>query len=114
MTTTQQTVWPEGVIARYLTQAGLALSKEELTVTVTELGDRDATEHRYSMQTTARCGGCGQDETFPWDTRPYRQLSDTYEDITVREAAGGAEYRARRWAEKHAEKCRQLPRPDGA
>lgn len=79
------TTWPEGVIARYLTVAGQALNDRSITVDVTNDGRADA-----------RCAGCP--ETFVEDS-PYISGSLNY---------------AHHWAQDHAEKCRGLPKPDGA
>ncbi|MEZ7005692.1 hypothetical protein [Streptomyces sp. AD55] len=81
MTATQNTTWPEGVIARYLTLAGA-------TVDVTGV-DYDEDYERPD----AHCGGCPQ--SF---IEHSRYLSG---DLAT----------AHRWAQEHAEKCRALPRP---
>lgn len=79
-----QAAWPEGVIARYLTVAGVALANPELAVEVTHFP-------------ASRCKGCGEDDA---------------DDRFV--CAYNSERRAREWAQAHAEKCRAMPRPDGA
>ncbi|MFJ4531093.1 hypothetical protein [Streptomyces nigrescens] len=84
MSTQIQNTWPEGVIARYLTVAGVALADPELVVEVTEFP-------------AARCKGCGEDDA-----------SDRFV------ASYNSERRARAWAQTHAEKCRAMPRPAAA
>lgn len=74
-------MWPEGVIARYLTLAGAALGREDIAVDITDKGEE--TYWRYGFA----CSGCSMtDETSEQD-------------------------RARRSAQTHAERCRAIPCP---
>ncbi|MFI1161387.1 hypothetical protein [Streptomyces sioyaensis] len=84
MTNNTQAAWPEGVIARYITVAGVALADPELAVEVTSFP-------------AACCKGCGEDDAYDRSAAPYNSPR-----------------RARQWAQAHAEKCRAMPRPDGA
>ncbi|MEU4576573.1 hypothetical protein [Nonomuraea sp. NPDC023979] len=102
--TTQQIAWPEGVIARYLTVGGA-------TVDVID----DTTEHgRYSKSVTHRLHGactgerCG--ETYYGYSFSFWKTDDldSNEDFQSRIAQIQA------WAQRHAEKCRAMPRPEVA
>ncbi|MFF3547073.1 hypothetical protein ACFYXD_35210 [Streptomyces platensis] len=95
-----QAAWPEGVIARYITVAGVAIADPELAVEITYTS--------HSGWLTATCRGCEQDE----DTETHGRLDDPpeLEAERVEEALPAA----RTWAQSHAEKCRAMPRPDGA
>ncbi|MEU8199512.1 hypothetical protein AB0C10_37585 [Microbispora amethystogenes] len=84
MTSTQNT-WPEGVIARYLTVGGATVDIRE------EKDDCDEDDRFY----VAACTGC-TDKC--WNSRSDWNLS----------------YQVRPWAQSHAEKCRAMPKPDGA
>ncbi|MEU2606850.1 hypothetical protein [Streptomyces albus] len=89
-----QTTWPEGVIARYLTVAGVVAPNATVDVeTLTTVGG-DA----YSTRGT--CAGCGAVDYFDYSlyraAREWESQSD-----------------ARAWAQAHAERCRALPRPQG-
>ncbi|PYC80490.1 hypothetical protein C7C46_12355 [Streptomyces tateyamensis] len=80
-------VWPEGVLARYLTAGGA-------TVDITRGSGVDF---------TATCLGCG-------DAQECDHVSATCigGPATALKANQGA---AREWAQAHAERCRALPRP---
>jgi hypothetical protein len=97
-------VWPEGVIARYLTVG-------QATIDIRETGPRENDRTRYA--TVAACGGCGEDHTECWEWDVYSYSGESHviprEDAIVR-----AEARARAWAQPHAERCRAMPRPGGA
>lgn len=77
--------WPTDVIARYLTDAGKALT--DLTVTV-DLGEDPETGY-----ITGICRGC--ETTFEDSNYISRDLTT-----------------GRHWAQEHAEKCRGLPHPE--
>ncbi|MEV4783957.1 hypothetical protein AB0K53_00635 [Streptomyces tuirus] len=77
------TAWPEGVIARYLTDAGKALADPSMTVDIRDHGSGDF---------DGRCHGCGE----MFEDSPY--ISNDM--MTVRH-----------WAQEHAEKCRAMPKP---
>jgi hypothetical protein len=97
--TDQPTTWPEGVIARYLTVAGSALGREDLSVDV-----RHDTFYLSDIEpnvTVARCGGCDAYRTEEWKAHAHR----------VSNGSSEADAEAREWAQSHAEKCRALPRP---
>lgn len=81
----RHTVWPEGVIARYLTDAGKALADPSMTVDIIDRGSGDI---------DGQCRGC--EETF--EDSPY--ISDELGTV-------------RHWAQEHAEKCRAMPKPAG-
>jgi hypothetical protein len=88
---TQTTHWPEGVVARYLTDAGKALADPTATVDLIEKDDR----------IVARCMVCPDTEAdFHFDPM-----------CTGARATGWATKQAADWAQSHAEKCRALPRP---
>ncbi|MFF1348485.1 hypothetical protein ACFVZJ_21320 [Streptomyces sp. NPDC058322] len=82
--TTQTTAWPEGVVARYLTDAGKALTDPTITVDLSEDPDNNGV--------TGICHGC---ETTFKDS-----------NYICRDRATG-----RCWAQEHAEKCRAMPKP---
>lgn len=82
--TTQTTTWPEGVIARYLTDAGKALADPGITVALSECPD--------TGDIAGSCRGC--EATFDDSNYICRDL-DT----------------GRHWAQEHAETCRAMPKP---
>ncbi|MFE2497121.1 hypothetical protein [Streptomyces scopuliridis] len=93
--TSTQTAWPEGVIARYITIAGQSLGNPELAVQITTPND--------DVYAYATCSGC-----------PARDTSD----LVSADCLGGPDHArqanaryARQWAQAHAEKCRAMPRP---
>ncbi|CUW31754.1 hypothetical protein [Streptomyces reticuli] len=97
--TVQSTEWPEGVIARYLTIAGV-------TVDIKAIGiDRQTSVGTVTDITiTAYCQGCRQK-----DVSTYLGMdASTFGDDFFASSLGDA---ARDWAQAHAEKCRALPRP---
>lgn len=89
------TDWPEGVIARYLTIAGATVDIDHDTLHLTD------TEPNV---TGAFCTGCGTYENFNWSPRSDRLSNGST-------CANGD---AREWAQKHAESCRAMLKPDGA
>lgn len=91
MPQTTQTAWPEGVIARYLTLAGQSLGVLDLAVELIEQDD----------SILARCTSCPNSE---WRA-PFDPM------CTGARATGWATTQAGDWAQKHAEKCRAMPRP---
>lgn len=83
------TTWPENVMDRYLTVAGQALTDPSITVDVTLRSDEDG-----------------------WDIQGLcRACHATFADSRY---ISGSHDSARHWAQEHAEKCRALPKPDGA
>ncbi|MFG2532737.1 hypothetical protein [Streptomyces sp. NPDC048516] len=98
MSTSTQATWPEGVIARYLTVAGTADPTAYVEITYTS----------HSGYLVATCAGCGDDE--------YTETHGRLDDPPEREAERVEEAlpESREWAQAHAEKCRAMPRPDGA
>ncbi|WP_261719073.1 hypothetical protein [Streptomyces sp. FZ201] len=90
MLTNPETVWPEGVIARYLTVAGATV------------------DLWYDSGTLrAKCGG----ERCRWtgyeSTEVFYTDTDEVRDQKIDDALPGLQ----RQAQSHAEKCRALPRP---
>ncbi|MFB7707931.1 hypothetical protein [Streptomyces sp. NPDC056105] len=87
----QQPSWPEGVVARYLTDAGKTLGDLAATVDLIEKSDG----------IVARCTVCpGLEREFHFDPM-----------CTGARATGWATGHAADWAQAHAEKCRALPKP---
>lgn len=89
--------WPDGIIARYLTDAGKALANPNLAVDV----------HAYRKEgqhTLAKCAVC------PWekDASGNPSLSSHFSEAYCESEANKA---AHAWAQAHAEKCRALPQP---
>lgn len=91
------------ILARYLTLAGQGLGREDIAVTVTEMGPRDS---ERALSTVAACAGCLGQETFHWD-RHHPYGGD--EPLLVEYAAANAERSARSWADQHAPQCREIP-----
>ncbi|BCM70888.1 hypothetical protein EASAB2608_06222 [Streptomyces sp. EAS-AB2608] len=92
------TPWRDGVIARYLTDAGKALANPKLAVDV----------HAYrkdGQHTLAKCGVC------PWeyDASGNPSLSSHFSDAYCESEANKQAHHA---AQAHAERCRALPRPE--
>ncbi|MGP4052058.1 hypothetical protein [Streptomyces sp. 2A115] len=85
--------WPKGVVGRYLTDAGKALSDPTLTVDLIEQDDG----------VLARCTTCPDSE---WKV-PFDPAS------TGGRATGWATREAGQWAQRHAETC-QAMRPTAA
>ncbi|MEU2674194.1 hypothetical protein ABZ622_36095 [Streptomyces sp. NPDC007164] len=83
-TQTETTAWHKGTLARYLTDAGKALTDPTITV---DLGGDPGTGY-----ITGVCRGC--ETTFGDSTYISRDLGT-----------------GRRWAQEHAEKCRAMPKP---
>jgi hypothetical protein len=81
----EATAWPEGVIARYLTDAGKALADPRITVDLSQDDD--------TSDITGICCGC--EATFAESNYISRSLST-----------------GKRWAQEHAEKCLALPKPE--
>lgn len=95
------TPWPENVITRYLTVAGAALGREDLTVDVETLTSADSGDAHATRST---CRGCTASKVR--DYALYRHYWD--EEGGVRACQDDA----RRWAQAHAETCRSMPRPE--
>lgn len=83
MTTTE---WPADVTARYLTLAGSSLGNPTLAVDIRAIDDGEFYE--------AVCATCGANDWQKHWTRPVQREDET-----------------RRWAQRHAETCRAMPRP---
>ncbi|MFF9631757.1 hypothetical protein [Streptomyces fradiae] len=98
-TTAFTTAWPKGVIARYLTVAGAALGRDDLTVDVETLTTVDY-DDPYATRST--CRACA--------TRDERDY-DLYRNYRGDARARASQDEARSWAQAHAERCRALPRP---
>jgi len=97
--TTTQTVWPDGVIARYLTVAGALVDINAIGIyRQTSVGT--ATD----ITITAYCQGCRQKNVSTYLGRDASALGDDF-------FASSLCNNARDWAQAHAEKCRALPRP---
>ncbi|MEU4256288.1 hypothetical protein AB0B42_00590 [Streptomyces fradiae] len=102
-TTAFTTAWPKGVIARYLTVAGSALGRDDLTVDVETVTTVDY-DDPYATRST--CRACAARDERDYDQ--YRNYRD-YGAEAVRARASQDD--ARSWAQAHAETCRALPRP---
>ncbi|TFI30131.1 hypothetical protein [Streptomyces sp. 4R-3d] len=89
-----QTVWPEGVFARYATVGGSTVDLHNDT----EVKERSAT--------VASCAGCTETESVKW----ARWIRPGTQGYTIQSRDKG-ESGAREWAQAHAEKCRAMPRP---
>lgn len=85
--------WPEGVIARYVTDAGKMLGDPMVTVDLIEKSDR----------IVGRCTACPVTDDFHFDPM-----------CTGARATGWAAKQGAQWAQAHAEKCRALPKPEVA
>ncbi|CQR59275.1 hypothetical protein [Streptomyces leeuwenhoekii] len=96
--TTQTTAWPEGVIIRYLTVAGSALGRDDLTVDIRH--DTLYLSDTRPNVTVARCAGCDNYRTEEWKQHAHR----------VSNGSSEADDEAREWAQAHAETCRAIPR----
>ncbi|WP_043265371.1 hypothetical protein [Streptomyces sp. CT34] len=97
-TTTGQTAWPEGVIARYLT-VGNATT------------DIRVIEGRCLVN--AACTGCHV--TYqPFDYTGYFLDSEYSLEEAEQKALASAQQDSAKWAQLHAEKCRAMPRPAAA
>ncbi|MCX5202453.1 hypothetical protein OG897_13470 [Streptomyces sp. NBC_00237] len=92
------------VLARYLTLVGQSLGREDIAVTITEMGPRDSEQ---ALSTVAACSGCATVETVHWDLYVYGRGDD--EPLPIATAAENAERQARRWADEHAPQCREIP-----
>ena len=118
MSSTAQSVpsaaWPEGVVARYLTDVGATV---DITTPHTErqvgehaivpIGDGLSVQKKpetvIDVTITARCSAClGIDESTYLGLYPF-----ALEGLVDSHYGRGA----RQWAQAHAEKCRALPRP---
>lgn len=86
--------WPDGVIARYLTDAGKALADPTVTV------DIHGTPDDIGLHVV--CRAC------PWESTSFGPFG---EGLTKKYKARAAADDAHRSAQAHAEKCRALPRP---
>jgi hypothetical protein len=95
----QATTWPEGVIARYLTLGGSTVD------IATRLNVHNPPKPFAFLVT---CSGCP--ETKEISHYRLRSVLQSWEEHDPAEA----EEAAREFAQAHAEKCRAMPRPDGA
>ncbi|MFF9118300.1 hypothetical protein ACF09Y_22320 [Streptomyces massasporeus] len=93
--TTQSAAWPEGVIARYLTDAGKALADPTVAVDI----------HGNSSGGSALRVTC---RVCPWEYTAFGPFGTCFTDEYVAKAAADD---AHQRAQAHAEKCRALPRP---
>ena len=110
--------WPAGVVARYVSVGGAPLGLG-VDITLTAFyGPRDHVPSLHSLQReydhalrvvdptyTATCLGCGESDTTE------------YSDVDVTKLGGhidqtGAWNGPKPWAQKHAEKCRAVPKPE--
>lgn len=97
----QQTAWPEGVIARYLTVGGATV---DLTVRYTLPPEPEP------FATLASCTGCPAAK----ETSHYRARYTSTEPFGVDEhIPEAADEEARVWAQAHAATCRAMPKPGG-
>ncbi|MFF1916123.1 hypothetical protein ACFVYE_31965 [Streptomyces sp. NPDC058239] len=98
--TTQTTTWPEGVIARYITVAGEALSDPSIcTEVISHADDYD----------TARCTPCGSTATYDMEIARFlaKKRGGDPDCLSLAEPSR----LAWEWAQTHAEKCRAMPKP---
>lgn len=94
------TAWPEGVVARYLTVGGATV---DLTVRHT------LPPKPIAVATRATCTGCpASTDEGHYRTHYHGDFSSTEEHDP-----DGATARAREWAQEHAETCRAMPTPGG-
>lgn len=97
-----ETIWPAGVIARYLTAGGATVD-----LTITEQPHRhDDGITGYRNSTRAVCTGCPAAQEFPH----HRIHRGSYSEWEKHEPQA-AETDARAWAQSHAETCRAMPLP---
>lgn len=80
-------VWPEGVIARYLTVGG---------------GFVDV-RHDYTGEAESTCSGCSETDHACGFTGLRNPTVEQQDHAVITEA--------RRWSQAHAERCRAMPRP---
>lgn len=85
-------VWPEGVIARYLTVGGATV---DLRHDATYIGETEPSE------TIATCSACAALYVERW--QPYADRRSSGSEDADREAGI--------WAQAHAETCRAMPKP---
>ncbi|MBK3547863.1 hypothetical protein [Streptomyces sp. MBT60] len=94
---TEQTDWPENVLARYLTVGGATVDlTHKLTVHTPPA----------PLATLASCTGCPTAEEFS-HYRVIRGMAMQREE----HVPAAAEEQARAWAQSHAETCRAIPKP---
>lgn len=116
MTTTQQTAWPEGVIDRYRTVGGATVD-----ITETKSGEYTSTPPerpelmRYytaypvvDLTFKAVCGGCRDSKSIECEEVDADHAGCYLDRLTCYWS------NPKDWAQKHAETCRAMPRPDGA
>ncbi|TBO57525.1 hypothetical protein EYS09_22195 [Streptomyces kasugaensis] len=103
-------VWPEGVIARYLTVGGATV---DITASVTEdtpyvhdygNGVTGRPQGCINLTLTTECTGCKENEEAEYEGLFATALGRVLESHYGRTA--------QRWAQSHAEKCRAMPRPE--
>jgi len=97
--TAQSTVWPEGVLARYLTVGGATV---DLTHRMTVHNPPEP------FATLALCTGCPASESVSHYYGAGSEANGTYKEVKRAEYATD---QARAWAQSHAETCRALPHP---
>lgn len=100
------TPWPEGVIGRYVTVGGS-------TVDITQRrGYTPIAEPTYARAT---CIGCDahQDEDFLPDYEGNGQPEIAYAKVTEADREAAAKC-VGVWAQRHAETCRAMPKPNGS
>lgn len=107
MSTLPATVWPEGVIARYLTAAGSVDPAATVDVSTRPgyHGVKHDTEHFVI------CRGCGETHSEDWGWDAYHDEFRTGPQPDFDATGKSAEPAALKWAQAHAERCRALPRP---
>jgi hypothetical protein len=99
MPSSTQAVWPEGVIARYLTIVGATADIKAIGI------DRQTSVGTITDITiTAYCQGCRQKDVYTHLGMDANTLGD---DFFTSSLCDDARY----WAQSHAEKCRALLRP---
>jgi hypothetical protein len=110
MTTASQTAWPEGILARYVTVAGVADG-----VTTVDLAVIEKPHHFPDGSVADRpliraaCAGCSASIEVSY----WRMRRGTIAQWEVKDPQA-AERDARDWAQAHAEECRAMARPESA
>jgi len=102
--------WPEGVIARYLTAAGVALADPALAVDITVDAVPSLHPQTYEVQPglldmsgRITCSGCG--------TTAETYGGNEYYEANREDMTRFLADRSRPAAQSHAETCRAMPRP---
>lgn len=97
--------WPDDVLHRYLTAAGVALTDPTITVDVHWSPGHIPHDQEHTLLTiSATCRACLANTADTYTNIPVAHLHNLRNSNYPREA--------RAWAQQHAEQCLALPRPD--